>query len=66
MVTLFVATGLRKQGPGGGIDNESITLLEVPLDEAFEWLETRAREGRLIDARVPAGVYLAGKRVGAW
>ena len=58
MVTLFVATGLRKQGPGGGIDNESITLLEVPLDEAFEWLEARAeKDASSTPACPPASIW---------
>lgn len=66
MVTLFVATGLQKLGPGGGVEDEALTVFEVPLAEAFAWLDARRAEGRLIDARVPAGVFLAGKCVGMW
>lgn len=65
-VTLFVATGLRKTASGSGSGDESITVHEVPLTEALPWLEARRATGSLIDARVPCGIFFAGKQAGCW
>lgn len=59
-VTLFLATGLRRVGTGGGVAHEDITVHEVPLAEVDAWLEARARTGRLIDPKVYAGLYFLG------
>ncbi len=37
-VALFLATGLRRVGAGGGVDGEDITVHEVPLAEVEEFL----------------------------
>ena len=60
IITLFLATGLRKTGEAEGDGSEDITVHEVPLDEAARWLEARAAEGRLIDLKVYGGLYFAG------
>ncbi len=62
LVTLFVATGLRREGSGGGIGHERITVHEVPLDGIDEWLRRKAAEGTLIDPKVYAGLYFVTRR----
>jgi len=59
VVTLFRARGLARVGPGGGVGGESITLHEVPLAEAEEYLGRREAEGVLVDPKVWAGLWFA-------
>ena len=59
IITLFLATGLTKAGPGEGDGSEDITVHEVPLEGILAWLAAREAEGRLIDLKVYAGVYFA-------
>jgi ADP-ribose pyrophosphatase len=66
LVTLFLATGLRRVGPGGGVGHEQITVHEVPLDGVHEWLQARAQAGALIEPKIYAGLYfLEQRRAGA-
>jgi ADP-ribose pyrophosphatase len=51
------ARGLKKVGPGGGDETESITVHEIPLDQADAWLRKRILEGTLVDPKVFAGLY---------
>ena len=62
-VTLFLATQLRRAGPGGGVAHEDITVHEVPLVEVQEWLQAKANSGLLIDPKVYAGLYFVGRRI---
>ncbi len=64
VVTLFRASGLKRAGAGGGVDKEKIVVHEVPVCEAHEWLEARAREGMLIDPKVYAGLYFLARAEG--
>lgn len=57
VVTMFVADELEKVAPGGGDENESITVHEVAIDEIDEWLNEAQAAGKLVDARVWAGLY---------
>jgi ADP-ribose pyrophosphatase len=59
-VTLFLARGLRRVGPGGGVAHEDITVHEVPLAAVDEWLEAKAQTGVLVDPKVFAGLYFLG------
>jgi ADP-ribose pyrophosphatase len=59
-IVLFLATGLRKVGPGGGDSTEDIKVHEVPLARAREWLSAQADRGAVIDLKVYAGLYFAG------
>jgi ADP-ribose pyrophosphatase len=59
VVTLYRATGLRKSGHGGGDGNERLTLHEVPLATALDWLAARCREGACVDMKVYSGLYFA-------
>ena len=58
MVFFLVATGLSKVAPGGGVDNENITVHEVPLEELPRWMDRQRARGCLVDARLYTGVYL--------
>ena len=60
-VTLFLATGLRRVGAGGGVAHEQITVHEVPLSEVHDWLEAKAKAGVLVDPKIYAGLYFVGR-----
>jgi ADP-ribose pyrophosphatase len=61
-IAFFLAGRLVKTGPGGGDATEDIRLHEVPLDRAFAWLEDRRRSGLLVDPKVFAALYFAGRK----
>lgn len=61
-VTLFLASELRRVGPGGGTGHEDILVHEVALPAVDQWLETRAGAGLLIDPKVYAGLYFVRRR----
>lgn len=63
-ISIFVATGLRKVGPGGGDSNEQISVFEVPLAEVEAWLAERIARGAHVDLKVYAGLYFARKAAG--
>jgi ADP-ribose pyrophosphatase len=56
--TMLLATELRKDGPGGGDENENIVVHEVPIEKVDGWLAKAAIDGKMIDGRVYAGLYL--------
>lgn len=62
-ISIFLATGLRKVGPGGGVESEEITLYEVPLAEVEDWLAGRIARGIHVDLKVYAGLYFARRVV---
>ena len=59
VMTLFLASGLKKVGAAEGDGQEDITVHEVPLDGVVDWLAAREREGKLIDLKLYAGLYFA-------
>jgi ADP-ribose pyrophosphatase len=61
-MVLYLASGLRKVGPGGGDEHEDITVHEVPLAEVEAFCKARQREGAAIDAKVYAGLYFCTRR----
>jgi len=63
IVSFFMATGLKKIGPGGGVHDEQITVHEVPLREVRDWLQAQVALGKLIDPKIYAGVYFAERLV---
>ncbi len=62
LISIFHATGLRRVSAGGGIENENITVHEVPLGNIGAWLETKIKEGLLVDPKVFAGLWLMQSR----
>jgi len=61
VVTLLLASGLKRVQAGGGVGHENITVHEVPLSEAHDWLAAKASEGLLIEPKVYAGLYFIGR-----
>ena len=59
VVTFFRAHALRKVAQGGGDESENIQVHRVPLVELKTWIETRRREGCLVDYKVFAALYLS-------
>jgi ADP-ribose pyrophosphatase len=55
IVSLYRAHGVRKQGEGGGVGGEDITVHVVPLQDLRAWLRAKEREGVLIDLKL--GLY---------
>lgn len=58
-VGLFLATGLRRVGAGGGVDGEKITVFEVPLGEVEAFLREQTGRGRAIDLKVYTALHFA-------
>ena len=57
IVTLFLATQLRRVGVGGGVAHENIVVHQVPLAEIVPWLEAKTNAGVLVDPKVYAGLF---------
>ena len=58
VISFFHARGLQKTGEGGGTSNESIRVHYVPTNEVRGWCRDRAAEGKMIDFKIFAGLYL--------
>jgi ADP-ribose pyrophosphatase len=58
IVTVYLATELKRVGPGGGDGSEDIQLHEVKVATALAWLAKRAT-GRYVDPKVYAGLFFA-------
>lgn len=56
-IAFFLATGLRKVAAGGGDETENITVHEVPLAEAPQFLRRCEAEGIAVDNKIWAGLY---------
>jgi ADP-ribose pyrophosphatase len=59
LISVFLATGLNKTGPGLGDGSEDIVLHEVPVDQLMTWIQQKAGEGLLIDLKVYAAMHFA-------
>ena len=57
IITFFLAEGLKKTGPGGGIGGEKIRVHEVAPGALAAWCRQRESEGWLVDPKVFAGWY---------
>ena len=55
-MTFFLATDLRKVGPGGGDESEDITVHEAPLEGLVDWLSRRELNGAVIDLKIYAAL----------
>ncbi len=60
VITLFLARGLRKVHAGGGDQTEDIIVHEIPLRDVPSWLESRRREGQMIDLRIYTALFFLG------
>lgn len=58
---LFLATGLTRTSPGGGIGGENITVHLVPRQNIRTWLQGREAAGLTIDFKIHAALWAAGK-----
>jgi ADP-ribose pyrophosphatase len=61
VVTLLLASGLKRVQAGGGVDHENITVHEVALSEVHDWLATKASEGVRIEPKIYAGLYFIAR-----
>jgi ADP-ribose pyrophosphatase len=60
---LFVARGLRRLSGGGGVDGEQIEVHIRALRGIDRWLMAQVAAGKMIDAKVYAGLYFAKRRI---
>jgi len=61
VVTFFRARGLKRTGAGGGDSSEDITVHAIPLERTARWLRAAERRGAMLDAKLFAGLYFAGR-----
>lgn len=57
IVSFYGARGVRKQGDGGGVGGEDITVHVVARDQLPYFLEQKAAGGVLIDLKLWGGLY---------
>lgn len=61
MLHLVRVRGLQRVHAGGGVDGEDIRVHLVPLREVHAWLQKQQADGRLIEPRIYAALYFAGR-----
>jgi ADP-ribose pyrophosphatase len=61
VVTLFLASALKRVHKGGGVAGENITVHEVPLARADKWLGAKAKAGLLVDPKIYGALYFIEK-----
>lgn len=59
LIHFYLATGLKKTGPGGGDEHEDIQVHVVPLDEVEAFSKVQEAKGCLLDAKLFTGLYFA-------
>lgn len=64
LVHFVLAWDLVRVGEGGGVAGESIVVHEVRIDETRAWLREQEREGRILAAKLFAGLFFAHERWG--
>lgn len=57
ITTVVRARELTRVGEGGGIGDENIRVVHVPLDAIRAWLADRLAEGRLVDHKVYGALF---------
>lgn len=60
-VHLFLARELTREHDGGGVEGENITVHRIPLGELRAWLFDQQRQGKVIDFKIHAALWLAGR-----
>lgn len=63
VVTFFLARGLRRVAPGGGVPGEGVRAHVVALSALDDWLEAMRAKGILVDPKVLAGAYLVRRKL---
>lgn len=63
LISFFYAHGVKKVGLGGGVELEDITVHEIPIDEAYDWLMKMSKTERLVDPRVFLGLEIARRQL---
>ena len=61
LIAFVRASGLTRIHAGGGDDSENITVHEVPVSEAAQWLNRKMIEGYPMDPKLWAGLWLLDK-----
>ena len=59
IITLLLAEGLTRTGPGGGDEHEAIIVHEVPLEVLLDWLGHRQSSGAVIDMKIYSALAFA-------
>jgi len=57
VISLFVASGLTKTGPGGGDGSEDIVTHLVPVADVQDFLVAKLADGVMVDPKVVTGLY---------
>jgi len=60
MITFFLARNAERRWEQAAHDRGKITVHVVPVRELRAWARARETEGKVIDPRIWAGLYLAG------
>lgn len=60
-IHLFQATGLTREHDGGGTEAEDIIVHHIPLGGLRQWLRAQEAEGKVIDFKIVAALWLAGR-----
>lgn len=60
-VSYLLAEGLTKVAQGGGVENENITIHEIPMSKVDEWLMEQVKAGKVIDLKVYGCLYFLQK-----
>ncbi|MCA8983468.1 MAG: NUDIX hydrolase [Planctomycetaceae bacterium] len=53
----YEARNCRRAGTGGGVAGENIQIHEIPRQHAPSWLTERIQSGKLLDAKIWAGLW---------
>ncbi len=59
LVTFFRVENAERKAAGGGDSSEDICVHEIPIPSIERWLAEAAASGKIVDARVYAGLYFA-------
>jgi ADP-ribose pyrophosphatase len=62
MITFFLADGAVRAGDQAAHDRGKIRVHVVPIEDLPAWARRREAEGVVIDPKIWAGLYLAGRR----
>ena len=57
-ISIVLATGLRRIGDGGGVDDEDIVVCAVPRHDVPAWLMQQQAAGKLLDCKLWSGLWL--------